>query len=55
MNQGLQPPIWGNAYQIPCSLKIGGQTVHKQKRKECTYEKKISNCGRRNPAGHTDE
>lgn len=55
MNQGLQPPIWGNAYQIPCSLKIGGQTVHKQKRKECTYEKKISNRGRRNSAGHTDE
>jgi len=23
-NQGLQPPIWGNAYQIPRSLKIGG-------------------------------
>ena len=40
-NQGLQPPIWDNAYKILRSLKIGGQTVHKQKRKDVVMKRKL--------------
>ena len=40
-NQGWRPPIWGNAYKIPRSLKIGGRTVHKQKRKDAVIKRKL--------------
>ena len=41
--------------KIYTSLEIGGQTVHKQKSKDCNYEKKIDYRECRNTAVHTNE